>query len=43
MSNIKVTKKPNFLTPNAKKAFNYLQPTFIKASILQHFDLENYI
>ena len=41
--NIGATEKPNFLTPNAKKAFNYLQLTFIKASILRHFNLKNYI
>ena len=32
--NIKATKKPNFLTPNAKKAFNHLRLAFIKAPIL---------
>ena len=41
--NIGVTGKPNFLTPNAKKAFNHLWLAFIKASILQHFDPENHI
>ena len=35
--------EPNFLTPNAKKAFKYSQLAFIKALILQYFDLENYI
>ena len=34
MSNIKVTGKPTFSTPNTKKIFNYLQETFIKAPIL---------
>ena len=36
-------RKPIFLTSNAKKAFNYLKQIFIKAPILQHFDLKNYI
>ena len=31
--NIRAIRKPNFLTPNAKKIFNYLQLAFIKASI----------
>ena len=35
--------KHNFLTPDAKKVFNYLRLAFIKASILQYFDLKNYI
>ena len=43
MPNIGATGKPNFLTPNAKKAFNQLRLAFIKAPILQHFDLENHI
>ena len=43
MPNIGATEKPNFLTPNAKKIFNYLQLAFIKASILQHFDLKSHI
>ena len=41
--NIGATKKPNFLTPNAKKAFNYLQLVFIKAPIFRHFDLKSHI
>ena len=41
--NIGATKKPNFLTPNAKKAFNYLQLAFIKALILQHFNSKSHI
>ena len=41
--NIKVIRKPNFLTPNAKKTFNYLQLGLIKALILQYCDLENQI
>ena len=41
--NIGATKKPNFLTPNAKKALNHLRLAFIKALILQHFDLESHI
>ena len=32
--NIKATGEPNFLTPNAKKAFNHLRLAFIKALIL---------
>ena len=43
MPNIGATGKLNFLTPNAKKAFNYLRLAFIKAPILQHFDLESHI
>ena len=30
--------RPNFLTPNISTAFNYLQLTFIKASIYGYFD-----
>ena len=41
--NIGATGKPNFLTPNAKKAFNHLRLAFIKALILRHFDLESHI
>ena len=43
MSNIRAMKKPNFLTPNTKKVFNYLQLAFIKAPILWHFDLKSHI
>ena len=43
MPNIGAIRKPNFLTPNAKKAFNHLQLAFIKASIFQHFDLKSHI
>ena len=43
MLNIGATKKPNFLNPNTKKAFNYLRLALIKASILRHFDLESHI
>ena len=43
MPNIGATKESNFLTPNAKKAFNHLRLAFIKALILQHFDLESHI
>ena len=43
MLNIGGTGEPNFLTPNAKKTFNYLRLTFIKAPILQHFDPESHI
>ena len=32
--NIEATGKPNFLTSNAKKAFNHLRLAFIKAPIL---------
>ena len=31
--NIRAIREPNFLTPNAKKAFNHLRLAFIKASI----------
>ena len=41
--NIGATKKPNFLIPDAKKAFNYLRLAFIKAPILQHFDPKSHI
>ena len=41
--NIKTTRKLNFLTPNAKKAFNHLKLAFIKALIFRHFDLESHI
>ena len=34
MPNIGATGEPNFLTPNAKKAFNHLRLAFIKAPIL---------
>ena len=43
LPNIRTTGKPNFLTPNAKKAFNYLWLAFIKALIFQHFDLKSHI
>ena len=41
--NIKVTGKLNFLISSTKKVFNHLWLAFIKAPILQHFDLENHI
>ena len=41
--NIGAIRKPNFLNPNAKKAFNHLWLTFIKAPILQYFDSESHI
>ena len=41
--NIKATGKPNFLTLDAKKAFNYLRLAFIKTPIFQYFNLENHI
>ena len=36
-------REPIFLNPGARKAFKYLKQAFIKAPILQHFDLESYI
>ena len=33
----------NYLTPGAKRAFDQLRQAFIKASILQHFNPEQYI
>ena len=33
----------NYLTPNAKRAFEQLRQAFTKAPILQHFDPEQYI
>ena len=41
--NIRATGKLNFLTLDAKKAFNHLRLAFTKAPILQHFDLESHI
>ena len=43
VANVRAIEEPNFLTPDAKKAFNHLQLVFIKALILQHFDLESHI
>ena len=43
MPNIGATREPNFLTLDAKKAFNHLKLAFIKAPILRHFNLESYI
>ena len=43
MPNIGAIEKPNFLISNAKKFFNHLRLAFIKALILQHFDLESHI
>ena len=43
VSNIEATRKPNFLTFDAKKAFNHLRLVFIKVPILQHFDLKSHI
>ena len=43
MLNIRVMSELNFLIPNAKKIFNHLQLAFIKAPILQHFDLKIHI
>ena len=41
--NIRATRKFIFLTPNTKKIFNYLRQAFIKALILQYFNLKNHI
>ena len=41
--NIKLTKKPIFLTFNAKKTFNYLRQAFIKTLIFQYFDPKSHI
>ena len=43
MPNIGATGEPNFLTPDAKKAFNHLRLAFIKAPILRHFDPKSHI
>ena len=43
VSNIGATGEPNFLTPDAKKAFNHLRLAFIEAPILRHFDPESHI
>ena len=43
MPNIGNISKSNFLSLYTKKIFNYLRLAFIKASILQHFDLESHI
>ena len=43
MPNIGATEKPTFLTPDTKKAFNYLWLEFIKAPIFLYFNLENHI
>ena len=41
--NFGAMREPIFLTPSARKTFNRLRQAFIKAPILQHFDLECYI
>ena len=41
--NIRATGEPNFLTLDAKEIFNHLKLAFIKAPILQHFDLKSHI
>ena len=41
--NIGATGKPNFLTPDAKMAFNQLRLAFIETPIFRHFDLESHI
>ena len=38
VSNVGATGEPNFLNPDAKKAFNHLRLAFIEAPILRHFD-----
>ena len=43
VSNIRAIREPNFLIFNTKNVFNYLWLVFIKATIPQNFDLENYI
>ena len=43
LSNNNNTEEPKFLTPKAKKGFNRLRQAFIKAPILQYFDLECHI
>ena len=40
---IKAARSSNYLTSDAKKAFNYLRYAFTQALILQHFDLEQHI
>ena len=40
---VKTSKSPDYLNLASKKAFNYLQHTFTKALILQHFDLKWHI
>ena len=40
---IEAMEEPIFLTPGAKEAFNHLRQVFIKAPILQHFNLEYHI
>ena len=40
---IKAVEKLFFLIFDAKKAFNHFWQAFIKASILQYFDLKSYI
>ena len=41
--NIGGMEESNFLTFDAKKAFNFFQLAFIKAPILQHFNLKFHI
>ena len=43
MPNIRATRESIFLIPNAKKVFNHLKQAFIKALILQDFDLKSHI
>ena len=39
----KAARRSNYLTPDAKKAFNHLWHTFIPLSIFQYFDLKQHI
>ena len=41
--NNRAMEEPNFLTPEARSAFNLLRQAFTKAPILRHFDLECHI
>ena len=43
LPNIGATRKPEFLTPCDKKTFNQLRLVFIKAIVLQYFDLKCHI
>ena len=40
---VKAAKSSDYLTPAAKKAFNYLRHAFTQAPILQHFDFKWHI
>lgn len=43
LSNIKIMRKPIFLTSGTRKTFNYLKKAFIKVPIFQYFNLKYYI